>query len=93
MIHVEVPEITSCAEKQCSYNLDGHCHATAITVGDGTLANCDTFVVGPGHVRDTVRPAGVGACKVTTCKHNDDLECQAPQIQVGRHDCLTFTRK
>jgi hypothetical protein len=40
--------------------------------------------------------AGVGACKVSSCAHNSDLECQALSIRVGYHgdhpDCLTFEK-
>jgi len=92
MIEIEIPEVTSCNESACAYNTDGHCHAQAITVGDGVHAGCDTFFNGSQHVRDTARRAGVGACKVTGCRHNDDLECQAPMIRVGKHECLTFAR-
>lgn len=41
--------------------------------------------------------AGVGACKVTGCKHNRDFECQAEEIAIGFHgdhpDCLTFAKR
>jgi len=40
--------------------------------------------------------ASVGACKVSSCTHNMDLECAAPGIKVGyignEIDCLTFTQ-
>jgi hypothetical protein len=29
-------------------------------------------------------PAGAGACKVASCRHTDDLECQAQAIRVDR---------
>jgi hypothetical protein len=38
----------------------------------------------------------VGACKVTACRYNDDLECGADSISVG-HDksgirCMTYVQ-
>lgn len=92
MIRIEVPEITACAEKGCAYNVEGGCHAKAITIGDGEIADCDTFYGTQTHVRNEHR-SGVGACKVAKCRHNDDLECHAPSVEVGRHDCLTFDPK
>jgi hypothetical protein len=45
-------------------------------------------------VTDTSILGGVGACKVTRCKFNRDLECTAEDIQVGyagsNARCLTF---
>ncbi len=41
--------------------------------------------------------AGVGACKVIQCIHNEDLECQASSIDVGfangLADCMTYELK
>ena len=89
MLRIEVPEITACAEGGCAYNVGGECHAKAITIGDGAIADCDTYLGAKDHVRNQHR-SGVGACKVSKCRHNDDLECHAPSVEVGRHDCLTF---
>jgi hypothetical protein len=89
MLRIEVPEITACAEQGCAYNIDGGCQAKAITIGDGKIADCDTYFDVDVHVRNQHR-SGVGACKVSKCRHNDDLECHAPAIEVGQHDCLTF---
>jgi hypothetical protein len=41
--------------------------------------------------------AGVGACKVAECRHNESLECCASNICVGYHEkeieCLTYCHK
>ena len=69
--------------------------AGQITVGDGLHAACDTFFFSNLHARNTSHEAGVGACKVTACRYNSDLECSAEAILVGIHDrhadCMTFT--
>ena len=57
-------------------------------------AACDTFFVSDRHTQDRSHVAGVGACKVTGCRHNTDLECAAAGIRVSIHDnhadCMTF---
>jgi len=92
---LEMPEVAACDASDCAYNKDGGCHARAITVGDGVHPGCDTFFRSREHSRRT-DGAGVGACKVKTCKHNVDFECQAVEIEVGRRsdsvECLTFSR-
>jgi hypothetical protein len=39
--------------------------------------------------------AGVGACKSTDCKFNEDLECMTDSIRVGRAgqeiNCMTYS--
>lgn len=93
---VDMPVVTECAARECGYNTGGHCHAHAITVGDGIHPACDTFLRSREHHagRD---PAGVGACKVEACQHNRNLECHAGAIRVGHHgnhaDCLTFEKR
>ncbi len=90
---IEMPDITSCAVRQCAYNLDGSCHAKAITIGDGTHPGCDTFVRSRRHTSEAPK-GGVGACKVEACRHNRDLECSADAIRVdrrgGRPCCVTY---
>lgn len=92
---LEMPRVTGCAVRDCAYNVDQDCHARAITVGDGAvLAMCDTYLSAHDHT-GTPQVAGVGACKSTTCKHNQDFECQAaPGIEVGLTSghpvCTTF---
>ncbi len=91
---MEMPAVNQCAATGCAYNQQQTCHALAITIGDGQDAHCDTFfgVSFKGGVLSSV--GKVGACKVSSCRHNVDLECQAPGIDVGyAHntvDCLTF---
>ena len=90
---LELPQVSECVVRACAYNAGGNCHARAITVGDGVHPGCDTFVESTRHC-DGEAPAGVGACKVSVCIHNRDLECTADAIRVGYHgdhpDCLTF---
>jgi len=95
-IEVEMPPVAECGANDCAYNVDGGCNARAITIGDGLHPGCDTFFVAPRHSR-SLRMAGVGACKVTGCRHNDDLECQATAIRVDRNvdgvACTTFEKR
>ncbi|MBC7171346.1 MAG: DUF1540 domain-containing protein [Polyangiaceae bacterium] len=90
---VLVPEVSSCTATQCGYNVGGGCHAKAITVGDATHPHCDTFLASQQHTHARER-AGVGACKMTACRYNRDLECGADSIRVEPHeshaDCATF---
>ena len=90
-----MPKVTKCDVSQCCYNNNKVCHALAITVGDDANPRCDTYVTGcKNKAGDAAAMAGVGACKVSLCRHNKNLECQAPAITVGRGsdlaDCLTF---
>ena len=92
---VNMPKITACAVKDCSYNQNQQCHALAITVGGPeAYAACDTYLhaAKKGGVADVT--AGVGACKVDKCSHNKSFECGAPAIKMGLHqghaDCETF---
>lgn len=92
---IEMPVVSVCEATQCAYNVNRGCHAKAITVGDGSNPDCDTFFASMQHNKEARRQAGVGACKVTGCKFNRDFECNADSIQVGFADqkvnCLTFT--
>jgi len=88
-------KITECNVTDCGYNKHNSCHTLAITVGGPEpCPQCDTYVtnVRAGGIPDM--NAGVGACKVSSCTHNDSLECSASSIKVGRHlnhpDCQTF---
>ncbi|MHA7839283.1 MAG: DUF1540 domain-containing protein [bacterium] len=94
-ITIETAEVTECAARSCAYNREGGCHARAITIGDGVHPMCDTFLPTDGsHCRASSAPSGVGACKVASCQHNEDFECQAERIALGAHsdhaDCITF---
>lgn len=92
-ITVTLPEVSACTATTCGYNVEGRCHACAITIGDGDHPMCDTFMPERHHVR-RLPVAGVGACKVSACVHNRDRECAATSIRVTLHrdhpDCATF---
>lgn len=91
---VDMPIVSHCSVTECVYNIDMGCHARAITVGNLSDPDCDTFVASMTHTGKAQLLAGVGACKVVDCKYNDDFECVAPSIQVGHQSnhvhCLTF---
>jgi hypothetical protein len=93
-ITLEMSDVRTCEAESCAYNLEQRCHARAITVGDGIHPACDTFFASNVHPRDISHTAGVGACKVVTCRFNDDLVCAADMIHVAYHgshaDCVTF---
>jgi len=93
-ISIEMPKVDECDAIGCAYNVDRACHARAITIGHGVHPACDTFVTLGKHVSKPTDSAGVGACKVETCRYNDDLECTAASIRVELHgdegECGTF---
>ncbi len=93
-VHADIPEVTLCTVSECAYNTGNSCHARAITIGDGDTPACDTLFCGAEHVHSTKIHGGVGACKVSGCSHNDDLECTASNIAVGlvtgSVNCLTY---
>jgi hypothetical protein len=92
-VTIQVPEISECAARRCGYNVDGCCHAQAITVGHGLHAECDTYMRSATHLAPAPR-GGVGACKVVACVHNESFACHAQAIRVRMHDehpdCATF---
>lgn len=92
---MEMPKVMECDVTQCAYNEKKKCHALAITIGDGSHPHCDTFCQsGSMKGGDMTAMAGVGACKISECRHNDHLECRASSIRVGHLiddiDCQTF---
>lgn len=91
---MEMPVVNTCTAANCSYNREETCHALAITVGDTAYAQCDTFTTVAARGGDPEAVGHVGACKRSDCRHNVELECQAPGISVGvqedRVDCLTY---
>lgn len=93
-ILIEMPMIQRCDVSECSYNLNAACHAKAITIGDGASPGCDTFMNTGSHVRSKQIKAGVGACKVDGCSHNNDFECAADSISVSQEGskvmCMTY---
>lgn len=90
---INMSGVADCSIGECAYNADHACHAIAITVGDGDVPMCDTFVVAREHGQGKGR-AGVGACKISACQHNRELECSAGRILVGRLEarvrCMTY---
>jgi hypothetical protein len=73
------------------------CSALAITVGASPHPVCDTFMLAQEKGGVANAQAGVGACKVATCKYNQSFECTAEAIKVDYHerhaDCSTFEEK
>ncbi len=96
-ICIEMPAVSKCMVSACCYNGSNNCHARAITIGDHDHPGCDTFMAGSPHTRKTQQIAGIGACKTTSCKHNEDFECVAESIQVGmvknEANCMTFSSR
>ncbi len=94
---IEMPMVSNCMVNECRYNLNSNCHARAITIGDATHPNCDTYIAGGTHTNHEQLIAGIGACKTATCKHNDDLECVADSVQVAKVGnectCMTFAMR
>ena len=95
---MEMPKVISCTVTNCAYNTSQVCHAMAITVGDiSNRPKCDTFFQTSIHggLKDVT--AGVGACKISDCTHNKELECNAQNIKVGMQsgaaECLTFKKR
>ncbi|MFF5924225.1 DUF1540 domain-containing protein [Streptomyces flavochromogenes] len=93
---MDMPVVNECAVGDCAYNRDHACHALAITLGDPGPghAHCDTFFTAPSKGGDPTVTGRVGACKMSDCRHDTDLECRAPGIIVGYQqtdvDCLTY---
>lgn len=93
----EMPAVEECDAKDCAYNRNQRCHARGITIGDLKHPGCDTFLPAGARTSETMRIAGVGACKVVGCRYNDDLECAADAIRVGHSGnavtCQTFDKR
>lgn len=57
--------------------------------------HCDTLFCNSSHIQHTGIRAGVGACKVSNCNFNDDMECTAEKINVGMAGdavmCMTYS--
>jgi hypothetical protein len=92
---MRMPMVNECEADACAYNRERTCHALAITVGESRHAQCDTFVTAPISGGDPKEVGHVGACKMSDCEHNVELECQAPSINVGYRitdiHCLTYS--
>jgi len=92
---MDMPKVNECDVQECCYNQNRLCHALAITVGDSVDPCCDTFTTACSSKGGNSGSTGaVGACKVSICRYNMKLECQADGIIVGKTehaaDCLTF---
>ncbi|MFR9728002.1 DUF1540 domain-containing protein [Saccharopolyspora sp. MS10] len=91
---MRMPAVTECTAESCAYNDHHTCHALAITVGQRSHAECDTFTTAGSHGGDPTATGHVGACTMSDCRHNVDLECQASAIALGAQrdgvDCLTY---
>ena len=90
-------QVAECTVPECVYNRTGHCFARAITVGPAVHTECLTFFSANHHTARRGEAAGVGACKVYACRHNDDYECSAANVHVGYADgeigCLSFSKE
>jgi len=90
----KMPQIINCIVTECAYNSNNMCRAMAITVGSACAA-CDTFTKQSQKAGIPDATGSVGACKISSCKYNDALECTANGIHVGRHEdhaeCNTFS--
>jgi hypothetical protein len=57
---------------------------------------CDTFLASSTHNHRQAR-GGVGACKTTHCRYNDDFACSAEAIRVSESEngavCETYARR
>lgn len=93
-VSATMPSVDMCDARACAYNLDRSCHALAVTIGDHVHPRCDTYFVDDSHRADGLDTAGVGACKVTDCRYNEDHLCVADAIRVaivgGSPDCRTY---
>lgn len=96
-VTASMPLVSQCNVAQCGYNIDSHCHAKAITVGDLSVPKCDTYMDSINHEVDPKIRAGVGACKTISCAHNRNFECTSDQVSIGMINyvvnCLTFKLK
>jgi len=80
---MDMPQVKTCNANECAFNQGNNCHALAVTIGDENAAACDTFVKNGGTKGGKMTEiAGVGACKMEDCQHNEGLYCTASSIQV-----------
>lgn len=96
---MKMSKVKGCNVSECAYNLNNHCHAMAITIGDDDHPRCDTFCSTCTGQVDEECLASVGACKVSSCQFNEGLECTADEISVGfdseknEVDCLSYQKR
>lgn len=89
-----LPSVTECHVTGCSFNQDG-CHAPAVTIGgNGSGAQCATYVPLSIEAGTPDANAEVGACQRSECVFNKALLCTADAVQIGTSptaaDCLTY---
>ena len=93
---IRMADVAECTVPECIYNRGSRCYARAVTVGVAEGPECQTFYSGNHHAPKGEQTAGVGACKVNDCRHNDRYHCEAERVYVGynRNEvaCLTFSR-
>lgn len=101
-LSISMSVVQDCSVCECVYNAANGCHAKAITIGDTGNPACDTYLCLSAQAAggDPAPPgpaAGVGACKVDACRHNQDYECTAETISVGHRldlvNCLTYAAR
>ena len=87
--------ISKCNMSTCAYNKDGSCHTLGITVGPH--AECNTYVHASSRGGFPEVRGGIGACTASSCKFNNQLECQASKVDIStddKHaDCRTFQKR
>ena len=102
MKHIQIimPEVKHCTAESCGFNRESGCHARAITIGNHETPGCDTFFAVADtskHAKSTGRTSGVGACKVTDCRFNDDYECVANEVTLdfskNQAHCQTYLHR
>jgi Domain of Unknown Function (DUF1540) len=90
--------VSGCAVSECVHNEGEKCRASAIFVGNtfrpmclNFYCNTEVFLKLPA-MRDACTV--VGACSTTLCVHNQDFECCAGAIELGKIGsdgcCLAF---
>lgn len=94
---MDMPPVRECLAEDCAYNRAHMCHALAITVGGKSHPKCDTYTRSDEKAGAMDSTGAVGACKTSSCRHNQELECRAQGISVGKHfmrdyDCKTYEK-
>jgi hypothetical protein len=93
---MKTAKVAKCKISGCAYNINGLCHAPAITIGQDRHPICHTFSQSAmnGQTVDTGSVAGVGACEISSCIYNADLKCQSQEILVDYREqqpqCVIF---
>ena len=89
---MDMTPVQNCKMSNCAYNRSGACSTLAINVG--AHAECNTYIHGSARGGYAEARGGIGACLAAECKHNKNLECAAPGINIAEHfrhaDCATF---